>query len=124
MIKIKFNNEPDVFRQVSFRRDSQHVVTLSADSVPQHTSGFMTFRDSDCKPLGNFSAYTTIYRVLEGGVQFSDDGSVYVEPPAPEPIPDPEPVDPQPTQLDRVEAQALYTALMTNTLLEDEEAEA
>lgn len=30
----------------------------------------------------------------------------------------PEPVDPEPTQLDRVEAQATYTAMMTDTLLE------
>lgn len=38
----------------------------------------------------------------------------------PLPIPDPEPVpDPEPTQLDRVEAQATYTAMMTDTLLEE-----
>lgn len=35
----------------------------------------------------------------------------------PEPEPEPEP---EPTQLDRVEAQAMYTALMTDTLLEEE----
>ena len=33
----------------------------------------------------------------------------------PEPEPEPEP---EPTQLDRVEAQATYTAMMTDTLLE------
>ena len=33
------------------------------------------------------------------------------------PEPDPEP-EPEPTQLDRVEAQATYTAMMTDTLLE------
>lgn len=33
----------------------------------------------------------------------------------PEPEPEPEP---EPTQLDRVEAQAVYTAMMTDTLLE------
>ena len=36
------------------------------------------------------------------------------DPPEPEPEPAP------PTQLDRVEAQAAYTALMTDTLLESE----
>lgn len=30
----------------------------------------------------------------------------------------PEPVEPPPTQLDRVEAQATYTAMMTDTLME------
>lgn len=36
----------------------------------------------------------------------------------PDPAPQPEP-DPEPTQLDRVEAQATYTAMMTDTLLEE-----
>lgn len=35
--------------------------------------------------------------------------------PMPEPVPEPEP---EPSQLDRVEAQATYTAMMTDTLLE------
>lgn len=35
--------------------------------------------------------------------------------PMPEPGP---PAEPEPTQLDRVEAQATYTAMMTDTLLE------
>jgi hypothetical protein len=34
-------------------------------------------------------------------------------------MPEPEPVpEPEPTQLDRIEAQATYTAMMTDTLLE------
>ena len=35
-----------------------------------------------------------------------------------EEAPLPEPVEPEPTQLDRVEAQATYTAMMTDTLME------
>lgn len=35
------------------------------------------------------------------------------------PIPEPEPV-PEATQLDRIEAQITYTAMMTGTLLEEE----
>lgn len=38
-----------------------------------------------------------------------------VEIPEPEPVPEP---DPEPTQLDIVEAQVMYTAMMTDTLLE------
>lgn len=37
-----------------------------------------------------------------------------------DPLPEPEPTPATPTQLDRVEAQTMYTALMTDTLLEDE----
>ena len=33
-------------------------------------------------------------------------------------IPEPEPVEEQPTQLDIIEAQVTYTAMMTDTLLE------
>ena len=35
-----------------------------------------------------------------------------------DPLPEPEPVPEEPTQLDRVEAQVAYTAMMTDTLLE------
>ena len=35
-----------------------------------------------------------------------------------DPLPEPEPVTGEPSQLDRVEAQAVYTAMMTDTLLE------
>lgn len=37
-----------------------------------------------------------------------------------DPLPEPEPEPDAPTQLDRVEAQTMYTALMTDTLLEEE----
>ena len=122
MIKVVFNGSKKVYG-VTFGVQGEHVCTLIGDKLPQSKKGFKTFRMSG-EPLGDWSDYTTVYRVLEDGVQFSNDGSVWTEPPAPEPMPDPEPVDPQPTQLDRIEAQAMYTALMTNTLLEDEEAEA
>ena len=122
MIKIKFLDR-DVFYPVSFTQDSAHVCTTIGEGIPQDTCGFQTFRMNG-QPLGDRSDFTTIYRILDNGIQWSNDGSVWTEPPAPEPMPDPEPVAPQPTQLDRVEAQALYTALMTDTLLEDEEVEA
>ena len=35
-----------------------------------------------------------------------------------DPLPEPDPVPEEPSQLDRVEAQATYTAMMTDTLLE------
>ena len=37
-----------------------------------------------------------------------------------DPLPEPEPVTEEPSQLDRVEAQVTYTAMMTDTLLESE----
>lgn len=35
-----------------------------------------------------------------------------------DPIPEPEPPTPEPSDLDRLEAQVTYTAMMTDTLLE------
>lgn len=109
MIKIKYNNK-NVFEEVTFSKIN-NIVTLKG--ATENNSGFKTYRMSGDQ-LGDFSDYTTIYRVLDGEVQYSNDGSVYAEPTFSE-----QPSDPQPTQLDRIEAQVLYTALMTDTILEE-----
>lgn len=36
-----------------------------------------------------------------------------------DPVPKPEPPEPEPTDYDRLEAQVTYTAMMTDTLLEE-----
>ena len=112
MIKVLFAGENEM-REVSFQRTSVNTITLKGiEDAP--TAGFTTWRMDGITQLGDFSDYTTIYRVLNDAIQLSNDGSVYVEPTIPE-----HPPDPQPTQLDRVEAQVLYTALMTDTILEE-----
>ena len=52
-------------------------------------------------PEGNLSDY-----------RWQDNAFVY------DPLPEPDPEPETPSQLDRVEAQATYTAMMTDTLLE------
>lgn len=113
MILIKFTNSP-VKLPATFSRTSAHIITLTGITEP-NTSGFSTWRRDGETQLGDFSGYTTLYRKLDDGIQLSDDGSVWVEP---EPLPEPEPAGP--TQLDRIEAQAMYTAMMTDTLLQEE----
>ena len=54
-------------------------------------------------PEGNLSDYRL------------QDGAIVLDP-----LPEPEPEPETPSQLDRVEAQAVYTAMMTDTLLESE----
>ena len=90
MIKIKINISDEI-REVTFSRHSEHVIELGgiADAP---TTGFTTWRMDGVTQLGDFSNYTTVYRVLDNAVQLSDDGSVYVEPEVPEPG------EPQPTQ--------------------------
>lgn len=51
----------------------------------------------------------------DGPLMLSADGTLY-RLPAREP--EPEPVEPKPTQLDIIEAQVAYTAMMTGTILE------
>ena len=83
MIKIKFCGESDT-KTISFSRENNHVVTLGG-LTDAPTTGFTTWRMDGVTQLGDFSGYTTVYRVLDNAIQLSDDGSVYVEPEVPEP---------------------------------------
>ena len=76
MIKIKFN-EIEKPINVSFSMQN-NIITLTGN-VPKDTSGFIAYTVNDIV-LGDYSEYTTIYRVLPDAVQFSNDGSVWVPP--------------------------------------------
>lgn len=97
MIKIKFVNT-NAMIPVAFNVESDHVVSLKGSFTPA-TSGFETFK-ADGTYLGDFSLYNTIYKEEPNKVYFSDDGSIWVEPPAP----DPEPVPQGPTVEERLDA--------------------
>lgn len=77
MIKIRFNDSINM-QDVEFGK-SGHVVTLIG-AVEPNASGFTTWRMDGKTQLGDFSGHTTVYRMLDNGVQFSDDGSVWTEP--------------------------------------------
>ena len=79
MIKIKYNNK-STFEEVTFSR-SNNLVTMSPTTP--NTSGFTTWRMDGETQLGDFSDFTTIYKVDGESVTYSNDGSVYVEPPKP-----------------------------------------
>lgn len=79
MIKIKYNNTKS-FEEVSFYRDN-NVVTITPTTP--NTSGFTTWRMDEKTQLGDFSDFTTIYKVDGDSVSYSNDGSIYVEPPKP-----------------------------------------
>ena len=113
MIKIKINASDEI-REVTFSRHSEHVIELGgiADAP---TTGFTTWRMDGVTQLGDFSGYTTVYRILDNAVQLSDDGSVYVEPEVPD---TPEPGDPQPTQLERIKALENQNETLLQCILE------
>lgn len=79
MIKIKYNNQKS-FEEVSFFRNN-NVVTITPTTP--NTSGFTTWRNDGVTQLGDFSDFTTVYKVDGDSVLYSNDGSVYVEPPKP-----------------------------------------
>ena len=79
MIKIKYNNR-NTFEEVSFLR-SNNLVTMTPTSP--NPSGFTTWKLDGKTQLGDFSDFTTIYKVDGDSVTYSNDGSIYVEPPKP-----------------------------------------
>ena len=79
MIKIKYNNR-NAFKEVTFYRNG-NLVTMTPTTP--NTSGFTTWKLDGKTQLGDFSDYTTVYKVDGDSVTYSNDGSVYVEPPKP-----------------------------------------
>lgn len=75
---------------VNFKTITSNIIEIKGD-FPIQTDGIQISRDKKPDDIWDYSDYTTIYREIEGGVQFSNDGSVYVEP---EPTPEPEPYVP------------------------------
>ena len=79
MISIKYNNK-NTFEDVNFTRNG-NLVTMSPTAP--NPSGFTTWKMDGKTQLGDFSDFTTVYRVDGESVTYSNDGSVYVEPPKP-----------------------------------------
>lgn len=88
MLNVKYIGEKTVY-EVDFRKISSHIVELKGD-IPAKTKGFTLSRD-ETEDGWDYRNFKTVYREIDGAVQFSDDGSVYVAPPEPEPVPEPEP---------------------------------
>ena len=78
MIRIRYNNK-NTFEEVTFYRNG-NLVTMTP--TKPNTSGFTTYKLSG-EQLGDFSDFTTVYKVDGDSVTYSNDGSVYVEPPKP-----------------------------------------
>lgn len=94
--------------EVEFSRISGNVVQVLGD-VPEKLDGFELYRPDGITLLGDYAAYKTVYRTLDGGLQFSDDGSVYPEIPQPEP---------ERTLVERVEALEQNSEMLTECVLE------
>ena len=79
---LKYKNEETTY-DVEFKKISKNIVEIKGD-FPIKDVGF-TLSRPDMNDGWDYSSYTTIYKEIEGGVQFSNDGSVYIEPIIPAP---------------------------------------
>lgn len=89
MLNMNYINSTTKYA-VNFKIIAPNIIEIKGD-FPIQTDGIQISRDKKPDDVWDYSDYTTIYREIEGGVQFSNDGSVYVEP---EPTPEPEPYVP------------------------------
>lgn len=76
MYNIKFLNENEI-KIFKILVISDNIIEVK--NIEQNLSGFKVYRENG-DLLGDYSDYTTLYRVLEDGYQLSNDGSVYKEP--------------------------------------------
>ena len=86
MLKMKYIGLKTEY-DVEFSNLTKNLVQVKGD-VPAKTNGF-TLSRPDKNDGWDYSAFTTIYREMDGVIQFSNDGSIYVPP---EPTPEPEPI--------------------------------
>ena len=80
MLKLKYVGDEETYA-VEFRSVANNIVELIGD-FPIKDTGF-TLSRAEHEDNWDYTGYTTVYREIEGGVQFSNDGSVYVEPEQP-----------------------------------------
>ena len=65
---------------VSFRNINENVVEVIGD-IPKKETGFILTRIGNPYAFkGDYSDFKTAYREIEGGFQYSNDGSIYIKP--------------------------------------------
>lgn len=122
MLNLKYldTNTTDisVSYEVEFHYISPNIIELSG-RFPIQTTGFILSRP-DQEDNWNYSDFNTVYRTLENSVQFSNDGSIYVEPEQPPEYPDMpfEPYEPTPEELETIFKQNKINKIaLSKTLL-------
>lgn len=78
MINLRYCGETIAY-EISFEFVSDNIVQITG-RFPVKEKGFVLFRDDVEDDLWDYTGYTTVYREIEGGAQFSNDSSVYVKP--------------------------------------------
>lgn len=79
MLNLTFAGE-NINYTVSFKKINENIVEIIGDIPPKVTGFILTRIGNPYAFKGDYSDFKTIYREVEGGFQFSNDGSVYVAP--------------------------------------------
>jgi len=74
---LKYIDESTLY-EIEFKKLSKNIVEIIGE-FPTKTTGF-TLSRKDHNDNWDYNAFTTIYRELDNGCQFSNDGSVYCAP--------------------------------------------
>lgn len=103
MEKIKFIKSNNIYEGTTDFINKHVIVIQFNKSIPDSSefeSGFQILNENNDYVQADYSNFTTVYRTYDEDpkrIEFSDDGSVYVEP---EPIPEPEPYVPTTEELE------------------------
>ena len=76
MLNLKYIGSEEMY-QVSFKLNSKSLVTITGD-FPIKKTGFNLYLSGKKDILGDYSSFVTLYREIDGGAMFSNDGSVSV----------------------------------------------
>lgn len=76
MLLLKYQHEEESY-EINLKKVSSHVIRLTGN-FPVKTAGFQIYKDNLL--LGNYASYTYIYKIIENGVEFSNNGSIYTAP--------------------------------------------
>lgn len=80
MLNLRYTGETTDY-SVSFRNISKNVVEVIGEDLPARETGFIVTRIGDPSAFkGDYSEFTTVYREIKGGFQYSNDGSIYTKP--------------------------------------------
>lgn len=79
MLNLNYIGDQENY-SVAFRNINKNVVEVVGDFPPKEKGFILTRIGNPYAFKGDYSEFKTIYREVEGGFQFSNDGSIYVKP--------------------------------------------
>lgn len=103
MEKLRFIKSNNIYEGITDFAN-KHILTIKFnETIPTSTefgSGFEILNENNNYVQADYQNFNTVYRTYADDllrIELSDDGSVYIEP---EPVPDPEPYEPTPEELE------------------------